>query len=121
MEHSTEPQLPKIEAGKKRTFPLEVRRQIVDYYDSLLPDGSKGAYLRRYGLYEKSIMVWRKQLATTHAPQPGRKQLTATEKELRSLRTRNSELEAELKKANAIIDVQKKVSALLEMHVTPTE
>ncbi len=41
-----EPEMPVVVAEKTRKFPLEVRKSIVEYYDALPNDGSKGAYLR---------------------------------------------------------------------------
>lgn len=119
MEESTEPAVPVAEPGKKRTFPVEIRRQIVAYYDTLPADGSKGAYLRRYGLFDSQIGEWRKQIAAGAPAKVGRKALTSEQKELRQLREQNARLQSELDRANAIIDVQKKVSALLEMHSEP--
>jgi transposase len=118
----TEPEVPTMMPGKRRKFPLEVRRQIVEYYDALSNDGSKGAYLRRYGLFDASITQWRKQIASqAPATKPGRKPLTADQKELRRLREQNARLQSDLERANAVIEVQKKVSALLEMESIVTE
>ncbi len=121
MEESNEPILPEVQPGKKRKFPQDVRQQVLNYHDNLPDDGSKGAYLRRSGLYDSTLATWRQQL-TEITPTPlGRKPLTVEQKEIRKLREANRALEAELEKANAIIDVQKKVSALFEMYATPKE
>jgi transposase len=117
-----EPEMPAIVPGKKRKFPLEVRWQIVQYYDTLPNDGSKGAYLRRNGVFDSQISDWRKEAAAEPAATKtvGRKPLTSAEKELRRLRSQNDKLQAELDRANVVIEVQKKVSQLLEMHLDPS-
>lgn len=42
-----EPEMPTVVPGKKRKVPFEIRKSIVEYYDALPNDGSKGGYLRR--------------------------------------------------------------------------
>ena len=117
---NVEPEVPVIVPGKKRKFPQEVRKSIVEYYDSLPNDGSKGAYLRRNGLFDSAIGEWRKELTSGSASKTsGRKALGSTGKELRRLREQNERLQAELDRANVVIEVQKKVSQLLEMHSAP--
>ncbi len=51
---------------------------------------------------------------------PGRKSLAVSDKELRRLLDQNAKLQAELDRANVVIEVQKKVSQLLEMHSAST-
>jgi transposase len=109
-----EPELPTWEPGQKRTFPEDFKRRAVAYYDSLPEDGSKGSYLRRAGIYSSSISQWRR---TVHAGVPskaGRKPTDPVVRENAELKARVAKLEAELVRANAVIEVQKKVSALLE-------
>lgn len=99
--------------GQKRIFPEDFKRRAVAYYDSLPEDGSRGAYLRRAGIYSSSISQWRDaQTGTT--PKPGRKPTDAVVRENAELKARVGKLEAELARANTVIEVQKKVSALLE-------
>ncbi len=121
MENSSvnvEPELPAVVPGKKRKIPFEVRMSIVEYYDALPNDGSKGAYLRRNGLFDSSISTWRNELNNdvAVAKKSGRKPLASSDKELRRLREQNTKLQSELDRANVVIEVQKKVSQLLEMH-----
>ena len=114
-----EPQLPAIVEGRKRVFSFDLRCEIVRYYDSLPNDGSKGSYLRRGGLFKSSVNQWRVDMRSgvTEAKQRGRKSTDPAVRELTRMRAEVSRLEGELARANAVIDVQKKVSTLLDLHL----
>jgi len=79
--------------------------------------GEVGALLRREGLYSSMLSKWRQQQAAGRLEQPvasrGDNSREQAE-ELRRLRRENARLQAELARAEAIIEVQKKLSALLE-------
>ena len=79
--------------------------------------GEVGALLRREGLYSSMVSKWRQQRAAGKLDrrsgsqgQKAKDQAT----ELRRLQRENARLQAQLAKAEAIIEVQKKLSALLE-------
>ncbi len=79
--------------------------------------GEVGALLRREGLYSSVLSKWRQQKTAGKLDQPTREasqQDKEQAKELRKLQRENARLQAELAKAEAIIEVQKKLSALLE-------
>jgi len=79
--------------------------------------GEVGALLRREGLYSSMLSKWRQQEAAGKLDQPSGSQEQKAEeqaKELRRLQRENAQLQAQLAKAEAIIEVQKKLSALLE-------
>ncbi len=79
--------------------------------------GEVGALLRREGLYSSMLSKWRQQKAAGKLDQPNVSQEQKAEdqaKELRRLQRENAQLQAQLAKAEAIIEVQKKLSALLE-------
>ncbi len=109
-----EPDLPEWEPGQKRTFPEDFRRRAVVFYESLPEDGSKGAYLRRAGIYSSSMSQWRKAVHAGVSSKSGRKPTDPVVRENAELKARVAKLEAELARANTVIEVQKKVSALLE-------
>ena len=78
--------------------------------------GELGALLRREGLYSSTVSRWREErdtgkLSKTGAGNGSKK---ADKKELAKLRRENGRLQAELRKAEAIIEIQKKLAALLE-------
>ena len=109
-----EPEPPKWEAGQKRAFPEDFKRRAVTYYDSLPEDGSKGSYLRRAGLYSSSMSQWRRAMQAGVPSRTGREPTDPLVRENAELKSRVVKLEDELRRANTVIEVQKKVSALLE-------
>lgn len=118
----TEPELPEVAAGLKRNFPEDFRRRAVAYYDSLPNDGSKGAYLRRSGIYSSSITQWRQAgEMKVSSSKPGRKPTNSLARENAELKSALAKTRAELERANTVIDVQKKVTSLLGMHLDQQE
>ena len=51
---------PRADRPKRRTFTAAYKLRILEEYDAA-PAGEKGALLRREGLYESSISLWRRQ------------------------------------------------------------
>ena len=115
MEEAPGPQVP--ERAKRRSYSAKYKAEILAEYGSLDRDGM-GASLRREGLYSSFISEWRKQRdrgALEALSQPrGRKPADPTEKELAQLRRDKERLERELGKARRVIEVQGKLSALLD-------
>jgi transposase len=109
-----EPELPECEPGKKRIYTQDFRMRAVAYYDSLPEDGSRGAYLRRSGIRSSSMSEWRAAIRNGSVAKPGRKSIDPIMKENAVLKQRISKLESELERANTVIEVQKKVSQLLQ-------
>ena len=101
----------------RRRFPAEYKARILAEYETL-PDGDKGALLRREGLYSSLISEWRKQAARGAveglAKKRGRRGLDAKEREIARLRVEIERLRGEVDKRDRVIEVQGKVSALLE-------
>lgn len=83
--------------------------------------GEVGALLRREGLYSSQLATWRKQrqagTLTALAPQRrGRPPIVSAEAAaLAAVRAENERLTRQLAAAEAIIDIQKKVSSLLAL------
>lgn len=117
------------EKPKRRTFTAEYKQRILREADAALAaggDGGVGALLRREGLYSSHLTTWRRErdtgeLAGLTPKKRGRKATRdATADEVARLQRRVDRLEAELRKAETIIDVQKKLSLLLGVTL-PTE
>jgi transposase len=114
-----DPQVP--ERAKRRTYTAKYKAEILAEYDALDRDG-KGALLRREGLYTSLISEWRKQrdkgaleaLGKTR----GRPPADPTKRENARLRAQVAKLEAELETSQRVIEVQGKLSALLEQLAT---
>ena len=87
-----------------------------------LDRAGKGALLRREGLYTSLISAWREQRdqgARAALDKPaGRRPADPRERELARLRRENERLTAQLDKARTVIEVQGKLSALLDQLAT---
>src|SRR2546421_12337482 len=100
----------------RRVFTPEYKLAILAEYDRCTESGEKGALLRREGLYSSLITDWRRQhrqgLLKAHLGRSdaGRPPLQDNAR----LRAENERLRTKLAQAEAIIDVQGKVHALLE-------
>ncbi len=106
---------------ERRTRSAAEKLRILQDYDAA-PVGSpeRGALLRREGIYTSQISKWRKLrdrgLLGALAPQrrgPKPAPRDPVQDELAQLRKENARLQARLTRAEAIIEVQKKVSQLL--------
>ena len=102
----------------RRSFSPEYKLAILAEYDHCTEPGEKGALLRREGLYSSLITDWRRQhrqgllKASLGRSDGGRGGPSLSE--VAKLRTENERLRTKLSQAEAIIDVQGKVHALLE-------
>ena len=109
------PEVP--ERAKRRSYTARYKLEILDEYETLERDG-KGALLRREGLYTSLISEWRKQrdrgALAALAARSGRQPVDPIERENARLRQRVGRLEEELGTARRVIEVQGKLSALLE-------
>jgi transposase len=115
-----DPEVPE-RAKRPRSYSARYKAEILAEYERLDKDG-KGALLRREGLYTSLLSEWRKQrdrgaLAALAKPQ-GRPPADPVERENVRLRRRVEQLEGELGKARKVIEVQGKLSALLEQLAT---
>lgn len=112
---------PEVVAGpKRRSFTAEYKLRILAEADAAAAQpGGIGALLRREGLYSSHLVTWRRERQTgilkgltPHKRGPKSKR-NPQEEELHKLRRENQRLTEELRKAAIVIDVQKKVGALL--------
>ncbi len=109
-----------VATAKRRRFSGSEKRRILAEADACKKPGELGALLRREGVYSSMLSTWRKQQerAAEEALAPrrrGRKpDPTRGDRErIAQLEREKARLERELAQARLIIDVQKKVSALL--------
>lgn len=110
-----DPEVP--ERATRRRYPAKYKLEILAEYETLDRDG-RGALLRREGLYTSLIWEWRKQrdrgALEALASKPGRPPVDPVERENARLRQRVERLEVDLDRARKVIEVQGKLSALLE-------
>ena len=109
-----------VPTAKRRAFTAEYKLGILAEADAAAArPGAIGALLRREGLYSSHLVTWRRERQagilkglTPHKRGPKSKR-NAQEGEMQKLRRENQRLTEELRKAAIVIDVQKKVGALL--------
>ena len=107
--------------AQRRRYSAAYKQRILAEYESLDRAG-KGALLRREGLYTSLISAWREQrdqgaLEALGKP-AGRAPADARDRELARLRRENERLSAPLDTARTVIEVQGKLSALLDQLAT---
>ena len=105
-----------VPIARRRQFSLAYKLRILTEVERC-QRGEVGALLRREGLYSSMLSKWRRQKAAGKLDQASRSQEQKAEdqaKELRRLQRETARLQVRLAKAEAIIEVQKKLSALLE-------
>jgi transposase-like protein len=113
----SDPEVP--EKAQRRRFTAEYKLGILEAADACRGPGEVGALLRREGLYTSNLNVWRQQrqsgaLNGLRPSKRGRKPRRHPEaKRIEQLERENRRLREELRKAQVIIDVQKKVAHLL--------
>ncbi len=114
-----DPQVP--ERATRRTYTAKYKRDVLAEYDAS-DRAAKGALLRREGLYTSLITAWREQrdrgALEALARPAGAPPASAVEKEAARLRRENARLSADLEKARQVIEIQGKLSALLEQFST---
>lgn len=115
--------VPEVEVAEKaarRQFNAEYKRKILKEADACTREGEIGALLRREGLYSSHLSVWRgarergeiaglaprKRGPKVTPPDPRDRKIAELERETRRLKSR-------LERAEALVDLQKKVSAIL--------
>ncbi len=102
---------------QKRHYTAEYKLQILQETEACSKPGEIGAILRREGLYSQLLGKWRDQRAkgslaglSQHRRGP---KVDEQAKELDRLRRENKRLLEKLKRAELIMDVQKKVAQML--------
>lgn len=110
---------PALERRTRRTFPTEYKLRIIAEADQC-QHGELGPLLRREKLYHGQLQTWRRELAeggeqalSKSAPGPAAR-LTPEQKELEKLKRENARLARKLEIAEGCIDLQKKLSRLIE-------
>ena len=123
---STRPLLPSIDSevvaiAKRRSITNADKRRIVLAAAACTKPGEIGALMRREGAYSSSLATWRRQYAAgelngTESKKRGPKAAPAREelKQLALMTRERDKLRVQLSNAQLVIEVQKKVAALLE-------
>jgi transposase len=105
--------------ARRRSFTGEYKQRILAELDSAAQPGAVGALLRREGLYSSHLSTWRRERQAgilkglTPLKRGPKSKRNPQDEEMQKLRRENQRLNEELRKAAIVIDVQKKVGALL--------
>ena len=112
--------------AQRRRFTAEYKRKVLQEAEGCTKPGESAALLRREGLYSSHLVTWRRQresgeLAGLAPKKRGRKARTVDERDrkIAELERDKQRLEARLERAEAIIEVQKKVGQLLGVPMPP--
>jgi transposase-like protein len=114
------PEVP--QKASRRRYTAEYKRGILRESEACNEQGQIGTLLRREGLYYSNLTVWRRQAERgtldalsskkrgpkAHKPDPSVRRIAEQEKEIQKLRAR-------LRKADLIIDAQKKIAELFQL------
>lgn len=105
------------EKAKRRRFTADYKIRILREADACRGDGDIGALLRREGLYSSNLTAWRSQRDAIAregltARKRGRK-AKQIDPRVKELERENTQLKRKLKRAEMILDIQKKASELL--------
>jgi transposase-like protein len=109
-----------VAVAERRRFTAKEKLRILEEADACTEPGEIGALVRREGIYSSYLSRWRQardrgQLTALGGQQRGPKLATdaGLVREVARLRRENERLQARLDQAEAIIEVQKKLSQLL--------
>lgn len=110
-----------LEKASRRSYTAEYKRRILREAEGCKEQGQVGALLRREGLYSSNLTAWRRQAEQgtldalsskkrgpkARKPDPSVRRIIEQEKE-------NQKLRARLRKAELIIDAQKKIVEIFQ-------
>lgn len=112
---------------RRRQFPAEYKLRILQEADACRAPGELGALLRREGLYSSHLADWRRSrregALSALGPRRGPKgrPRDAAGRENERLKQEVDRLRRRLEQAEAIIEIQKKVSEMLRIPLSPPE
>ena len=115
-----------VAQAQRRRFTPAYKRRILQEADRCTKPGEVGALLRREGLYSSALAAWRAarargelagEGAKRRGPKP--KPVSADAKRILQLERELRRLRARAERAEALVEVQKKLSALLQQDDGP--
>ena len=106
-----------VEKAARRRFTAEYKRRIALEAEQCKQPGEIGALLRREGLYSSVLARWRRQLreeSLSSSKKSSKNGKLTPAQQLARLERENERLKEKLRQAELIIDVQKKVSEMMQ-------
>ena len=117
---TTIPELEVDPKAQRRQFSAKYKLDILKRAEACTVPGSLGALLRAEGLYSSHLATWRRQrdageLAGLTPKKRGRKrvEIDARDRKIVELQRENAKLAARAERAEALVDLQKKVASLM--------
>jgi len=103
------------EKASRRRFTNEYKQRIAAEAEQCSQTGELGALLRREGLYSSIVQRWRHQLRESSLSSSKKStQKESPAQEIARLKRENERLSEKLRQAELIIDVQKKISEMIQ-------
>lgn len=114
------PEIEVLETVKRRTFSNAYKLSVLEQADRCTEPGDLGKLLRCEGLYSSHLAAWRAQRHDGSLEALGRKRgpkakVTPEQRDIEKLQRENERLRRKLEQAERIIDIQKKLSEILEV------
>ena len=116
--NSTNTQVEAKTSLPRRKFSIEYKLKILETYEACETAMARGALLRKEGLYHSRLTAWRQQRDAGRLMPAIPNQ---SSKRLQQVTRENAALKKKLAQAEAIIDLQKKVSEILGQHILQPE
>ena len=96
----------------RRSYNRAYKERVLATFEACASASERSAFLRREGLYYSRICAWRNELSQPKLKNKSDKKTPRTD----HLMAENAQLKKKLAQAEAIIDLQKKVSELFGLH-----
>jgi transposase-like protein len=113
------PEIEVMAKATRRRFTLEYKRRVVREADACNSPGAVGALLRREGLYSSHLAVWRAARERGELARPAKKRgpsprvVDPRDQRIAELERETARWQTRAERAEALVEVQKKVAALL--------
>ena len=105
----------------RRRFTTAYKLEILRRADACSRHGELGALLRKEGLYSSHLITWRQHREAGLTPKKRGRKAVPVDPAMKKLEQENRRLTTRLKKAEALLDFQKKLSSLLQIPLIPFE
>lgn len=123
-----QPEVEVVAKAERRRFTAEYKRRILREAAACTKPGEIGGLLRREGLYTSHLSAWRQVLERGEfaglSPRqrgPQAKRADARDKRIAELERENRQFKARIERAEALLELQKKVSELLGIELPRNE
>ena len=105
----------------RRRFTTAYKLGILRKAEACTRHGELGALLRKEGLYSSHLITWRQQRERGLTPKKRGRKAVPVDPAMKKLEQENRRLTTRLKKAEALLEFQKKLSSLLQIPLIPFE